>query len=315
MSELGSAAAPPYQPSPVAPPAPRRTLFGALEVLGAAACFSALPIFTIIATERGGASLETALAGRYLLGAVALLAVAGAAVRSKIPDGELWRMVLLGGMGQAVIAWLALSALAYLPAATMVFLFYTFPAWVAVIAAVRRTEPLTPMRIAALILALGGIWALVGSPWAGTLHPAGILLTLGAALTYAVYIPFIGSLQRNVGPVIASMYVSLGAGLTFLLGGLLSGRLTTISTTDAWIGIVGMAIVSTAAAFILFLRGLALLGPVRTAIVSTGEPFFVTILGVLVLDQPASRAILLGGALVATAVILIATAREKLPRQ
>jgi drug/metabolite transporter (DMT)-like permease len=147
------------------------------------------------------------------------------------------------------------------------------------------------------------------------LHPAGILLTLAAALTYAVYIPFIGSLQRNVGPVIASMYVSLGAGLTFLLGGLLTGRLTTISTTDAWIGIIGMAIVSTAAAFILFLRGLALLGPVRTAIVSTGEPFFVTILGVLVLDQPASRAILLGGALVAAAVILIATAREKLPRQ
>jgi drug/metabolite transporter (DMT)-like permease len=186
---------------------------------------------------------------------------------------------------------------------------------VAVIAAVRRTEPLTPMRIVALILALGGIWALVGSPWAGALHPAGILLTLAAALTYAVYIPFIGSLQRNVGPVIASMYVSLGAGLTFLLGGLLSGRLTTISTTDAWIGIVGMAIVSTAAAFILFLRGLALLGPVRTAIVSTGEPFFVTILGVLVLNQPASRAILLGGALVAAAVILIATAREKPPRR
>jgi drug/metabolite transporter (DMT)-like permease len=313
MSELGSAAAAPYEPSPGTSPVPRRTLFGALEVLGAAACFSALPIFTIIATERGGASLETALAGRYLLGAAALLALAGAAARLKIRQGELWRMVLLGGMGQAVIAWLALSALAYLPAATMVFLFYTFPAWVAVIAAVRRTEPLTPMRIVALILALGGIWALVGSPWAGALHPAGILLTLAAALTYAVYIPFIGSLQRNVGPVIASMYVSLGAGLTFLFGALLSGRLTTISTTDAWIGIVGMAIVSTAAAFILFLRGLALLGPVRTAIVSTGEPFFVTILGVLVLDQPASRAILLGGALVATAVILIATAREKPP--
>ncbi|MGI8844041.1 MAG: DMT family transporter [Gemmatimonadaceae bacterium] len=314
MSELGSAAAAPYEPSPGASPVPRRTLFGALEVLGAAACFSALPIFTIIATERGGASLETALAGRYLLGAVALLAIAGAAVRLKVERGELWRMVLLGGMGQAAIAWLALSALAYLPAATMVFLFYTFPAWVAVIAAVRRTEPLTPMRIVALVLALGGIWALVGSPWAGTLHPAGILLTLAAALTYAVYIPFIGSLQRNVGPVIASMYVSLGAGLTFLLGGMLSGRITTISTTEAWIGIVGMAIVSTAAAFILFLRGLALLGPVRTAIVSTGEPFFVTILGVLVLDQAASRAILLGGALVAAAVILIATAREQLPR-
>lgn len=312
-SELGASAPSPLvaptvaQPAP-APPIPRRTLFGALEILGAAACFSAIPVFSLIATERGGASLESVLVGRYALAALALLALAGRSARQPMARGDLARMVMLGGLGQAAVAFLALSALAFLPASTMVFLFYTFPAWVAVIAAVRRTERMSVRRVAALGLALGGIWALVGSPWAGELHPAGVVLTLAAALVYAIYIPFIGSLQRIAGPVVVSMYVSVGAALSILVLAGLAGRLTPIATAPAWFGTAALAVVSTALAFILFLRGLALLGPVRTAIVSTAEPFFVTVLALLVLDQPPSGATFLGGALVATAVVLIATA-------
>ena len=290
--------------------APRRTLAGTMEVVGAAACFSAIPIFTVLATVRGGASLESVLAGRYVIAALALLAIAGRVVLRPVDPGERWKLVVFGGIGQAAIAYLALSALRFLPAATMVFLFYTFPVWVAVIAAVRGTERLTPRRLAALGLAIGGIWALVGSPWAGALDPVGIALTLAAAMVYAVYIPVLESLQRNVGSVIASMYVSAGAAAVFLIAGGVAGRLTAIDTGLAWLGTIGLALVSTALAFILFLRGLALLGPVRTAIASTAEPFFVAILGALVLSQPASRATVLGGALVAAAVILIATARE-----
>lgn len=292
----------------------RPAILGTLEVIGAAACFSAIPIFTVLATERGGASLESVLAGRYVLAAIALLAIAGSAVRRPVAAGEIWRMILLGGTGQAAIAYLALSALRYLPAATMVFLFYTFPAWVALLAAARRTERLTPRRLLALALALSGIWALVGSPWAGTLHPLGIILTLAAAVVYALYIPLIGSLQRNVGPIVTSMWVSVGAAAVFVLLGVGTGRLSMIEAPVAWFGVAGLALISTAAAFILFLRGLAQLGAVRTAIASTAEPFFVAILGALVLNQSTSRATLLGGTLVASAVLLIATASER-PRE
>jgi drug/metabolite transporter (DMT)-like permease len=289
---------------------PRRTILGALEILGAAACFSAIPIFTVLATERGGASLETVLAGRYLLAALALLAIARATVRRSLAPGTLWRMTILGGLGQAAVAFLALSALEFLPASTMVFLFYTYPAWVAVIEAVRRTDALTGRRLLALALALGGIWALVGSPWSGSLHPIGITLTLASALVYAFYIPFIGTLQREAGPVVASMWVSVGAAGIFLLAGAVTGRLTALPTALAWFGTAGLAIVSTALAFILFLRGLSLLGSVRTAIVSTAEPFFVTVLGMLVLNEPPTGATLVGGGLVAGAVVLIATGRR-----
>ena len=58
-------------------------------------------------------------------------------------------------------------------------------------------------------------------------------------------------------------------------------------------------------AFVAFMRGLGLLGPVRTAIVSTVEPFFTAVLGAAVLAQPAGPATFVGGTLIAAAVLLV----------
>jgi drug/metabolite transporter (DMT)-like permease len=64
-------------------------------------------------------------------------------------------------------------------------------------------------------------------------------------------------------------------------------------------------VVSTAIAFLTLIKGLAVLGPVRTAIVATVEPFFTATLGVLVLANQLSASTLVGGILIAAAVLLI----------
>jgi drug/metabolite transporter (DMT)-like permease len=102
-----------------------------------------------------------------------------------------------------------------------------------------------------------------------------------------------------------SAYVAFGAATVHVIVGLVTGSLTLRLELAAWASIVGFAVVGTAIAFLLFLRGLAVLGPVRTAIVSTVEPFFTTLLGALVLAQPLPPSTLAGGALIAGAVILL----------
>src|SRR5207244_10857418 len=74
--------------------------------------------------------------------------------------------------------------------------------------------------------------------------------------------------------------------------------------------IAGLAIVSTAISFMLFLRGLKALGPVRTAILSTIEPFCTALLGASVLGQPLTKDTLLGGAFIAGAVVLLQLKNE-----
>ena len=75
-------------------------------------------------------------------------------------------------------------------------------------------------------------------------------------------------------------------------------------------GIAGLAVVSTAISFMLFLRGLKALGPVRTAIISTIEPFCTALLGASVLGQPLTKDTLLGGAFIAGAVVLLQLKNE-----
>lgn len=277
----------------------RATLLIALAACG----FGAIAILVTLGT-RTGAPLMTLLAGRFLLGAVVLGTIAGMA-RDLRFDRPAARVLTFGGVGQVLIAVVSLSALRYIPAATLSFLFYTYPAWVAVITRFRHSEPLTPIRLFALGLSLAGIFVMVGAPGAAALQPMGVGLALAAAVLYAIYIPMIGTLERGLPPVATATYMSAGAAIVLLIAGAVMGDITVDLHRTAWTAIVLLALVSTVLAFLGFLRGLRVLGPVRTAIVSTVEPFFTALMGAWLLDQPLTSTTLIGGAFIAAAVVLL----------
>ncbi|HEY2027266.1 MAG TPA: DMT family transporter [Gemmatimonadaceae bacterium] len=281
-----------------------RTTRATLLVLFSACCFGSISTFTTLAT-RTGVRLVDVLAWRYLIAAVLLIAVAGGVRAVVQPGRHAVRVVVLAGAGQAGIAFVSLSALRYIPVATLTFLFYTYPAWVAVIAAARGTERLTTRRVVALLLSLVGIALMVGTPGTGGLHPLGVLLALSSALLYAAYIPMIDYLGRGMAPAQTSTYASAGAAL--ILGGvaMAQGGLAIHMAPIAWTSIVLLAVVSTVLAFLAFLRGLAVIGPVRTAIVSTIEPFWTALLGSVVLAQMLGPRTLAGGVSIAAAVVLL----------
>jgi drug/metabolite transporter (DMT)-like permease len=279
----------------------------ALVAFGAC-CFGSIGVLTVLAT-RAGTSLHTVLAGRYLLGAL-LLGVAMFGARLRLAPRHAAAALLLGGGGQAAVAGLSLSSLAYIPAATLGFLFYTYPAWVAVFAVVRGSEHVDRRRVIALALSLAGIVVMVGSPWAAPMPLPGVLLALGSAVIYALYIPLIDRLQQGTTPAVVSAYISLGAGVIFAALAAIGGTLTLDLPAVSWLAIAILAAVCTALAFIVFLRGLAVLGPVRSAIVSTVEPFWTAVLGALVLSQPITPATIAGGALIAAAVLLLQLKRK-----
>ncbi|HMN08055.1 MAG TPA: DMT family transporter [Gemmatimonadaceae bacterium] len=275
-----------------------------LAVLGSAFAFSSTTIATIIAT-REGVPLSTVVTGRFLLAALLLAPLVGGWRALRLPRLHVRRLVVWGGIGQAVLNILNLSALDYIPAATTVFLFYTFPAWVAIFAAVRGTERVGRRRLAALVLSLAGIVVIVGSPGAEPIAPIGAALSLSAAVVYALYIPLLRQLQMGATPAIATFYIAVGVCL--FLGGYaaLRGQLAWPTAAPAVGAIAWLALVPTVIAFQLMLRGLETLGPVRTAIISTAEPFSAALLAALILGQPFTLPTMAGGALIAIAVLLL----------
>ena len=277
-----------------------------LLVAFSACCFGSIAILVTVAT-RAGARLVEVLSWRFLLAALLLAVIAGgpAVIRREARRGL--PLVLLAGGGQAAIGGLSLSALRYIPAATMIFLFYTYPAWVTVIAALRGKEPLTGSRLLALALSLGGIAVMVGVPGAATSSAAtpGVLLALAGALLYAMYIPMIDRLGRELSPAVTAAFATSGAAIILAMTAFATGEVGVGHPGIVWLMILLLAVVCTVVAFIAFLRGLAVIGPVRTAIVSTVEPFWGGLLASVVLAEPLGARTLTGGLLVAAAVVIL----------
>ena len=254
---------------------------------------------------RGGARLIDVLFWRFAIAAVLLVAVSGGLAAIRMPARRALQLGILTGGGQAAVAFVSLSALKFIPVATLTFLFYTYPTWVAVIAALRGSERLTMLRVIALALSLSGIALMVGLPGAGGLHPTGVALALLGALLYAFYIPMINQLGAGLEPSVTSTYAAGGAAVVLLAASALQGGLQFAMAPLPWAAIAVLAVLCTVIAFIAFLRGLAVIGPVRTGIISTAEPFWTALLGSVVLGQQLGPRTFAGGVLIAAAVVVM----------
>jgi len=278
----------------------RATLLIVLSALS----FGSISVLTVLVT-RAGVPLLTAMAWRYVIGAALLLAIIGFKQIGSIPRQRLAQLLLIGGFGQALITYLSLHALEYIPVGPLAFLFYTYPAWVALVAAMRRTEKLTSIRVIALTLALIGVTVMVGAPSTDKLNPIGVILALGSALLYSAYLPSLEHLQQGIPALVSTFLLVAGAAVTFVIAALFAHELYLPTTLPVWWNIVVLAVVSTVIAFSTLIKGLSVLGPVRTAIIATVEPFFTALLGVAVLENQLTITTLVGGILIAAAVLLI----------
>jgi drug/metabolite transporter (DMT)-like permease len=280
-----------------------------LLILFSAACFGSIGVLTVLATGHG-ARLIDVLFWRYAIATMLLVVVSGGLSAVRLPGRRVIPLLVFAGGGQATIAFVTLSALRYIPVATLTFLFYTYPAWVAVISALRGVERLTAPRAGALVLSLAGIALMVGTPGSGGLHPIGVALALSAGLLYALYIPMINHFGTGLRPAVTSAFAAGGAAIVLVIASLPDGGPRFDLEPMAWTPILTLAVLCTVIAFIVFLRGLAIIGPVRTAIISTVEPFWAALLGSVVLGQQLGPRTFAGGVLIAAAVIVLQLRRR-----
>jgi drug/metabolite transporter (DMT)-like permease len=280
----------------------RATVLIVISAIG----FGSISVLTVLSTGTG-APLITVMAWRFVIAAI-LLGIGGIGAQRSAwqltPGRRILQLIMIGGFGQTLITYLSLRALDYIPVAPLAFLFYTYPAWVAIIAAIRRSEKLTPIRIMALALALTGVAVMLGAP-TDNLNPLGVVLAIGSSMIYAVYLPTLEHLQERVPPMFATFLLITGAATGFLLAGVFANELFLPRIARLWVDILLLAVVSTVIAFSSLIRGLAILGPVRTSIVATIEPFFTTVLGVLVLRNQLGVSTIVGGSLIAIAILVI----------
>jgi drug/metabolite transporter (DMT)-like permease len=275
--------------------------FAVMLVLLSALGFGSAPLFAKLAYA-GGVSTSLLLALRFLL-AVMVLATAVWIKRIPLPRGRaLAGFVLMGALYTAQ-AQSYFTALLYASSGLVALLLYVYPVLVTLLALLLGWEKLNRRTLILLAVAMAGIAITLGGKLEG--QPLGIGLGLLAAAVYAVYILIGGRLTQGVDPLAATLVIlatcALGNGILAVAGGVELPHSAT-----AWLAIGAIALFSTVIAVTFFLVGIKHIGAAQASIISTLEPVITLFLGVTLLGESISASQLFGGALVLTAVILLA---------
>ncbi len=227
--------------------------------------------------------------------------------------GKLGLCLVLGVINSGLPFALYSVAAQLVPAGYSAIFNATTPMMGVLIGALFFAEELTLAKIIGVFSGLGGVALLmrIGPVPFDTELLLGALACLGATACYG----FGGFLTRrwiNQGEGLDSEVVAfgsqLGAALCLLpLFGLSLLNAPPVNWGDStvWLSLLGLGLVCTAFAYILYFRLLADIGPVKTLTVTFLIPPFGVLWGVIFLDEPLSWAYVQGGALIALALWLI----------
>jgi drug/metabolite transporter (DMT)-like permease len=260
--------------------------------------------YLLIKVAVGGVSPPVLVLARVGIGAALLLPIA-------IRRRELsvlrpyWPWLALFATVEMIVPWLLLSeAETRLASSLSGLLIASVPILVAVLSRFTgRRDRLTPARWTGLLVGLGGVALLVGGGAGGA--PSAVAEVLTVALCYAIG-PLIAARKLSELPPLGMTASCLAfAAVVYAPFAALTWP-SAVPAGKVLAALLGLAVLCTAIAFLLFFALIAEAGPARATVITYVNPAVAVALGVLVLGEKltASMAVafvlILGGSVLAT---------------
>ena len=194
----------------------------------------------------------------------------------------------------------------HLPSSTSGLLVAAVPIFSALLAWLTRSGDrlTTAIRWAGLAVGLAGV-ALLAGPGAGRGSVVPVLEVLGTALGYSIG-PLIANRKLSGLPPVAVNTVCLGAAAIVYAPFAALTWPKHVPSAEVLAALAALGVVCTAAAFLIFFRLIAEVGPARATVITYVNPAVAVALGVLVLGEHLTAAIgvsfvlILGGSVLAT---------------
>lgn len=246
---------------------------------------------------------------RFSLAAIVLLGLLRWREGSiRIAPRELAPIALLGVLGFGIYQILWTTALQSISAGDSALLIAATPVMTAMLAVVAGSDVLTPAKLAGALVSFAGVGIVVageqGLDLGGSL--VGDLLTLTAALLWAVYTAFGAPILRRHSPLRTTTWAIVAGALVLAPPGLAELRATDLAQVgpDAWAGVLFSAVLPAALANVVVFHAVRLLGPTRITAFQFLVPAFAVVLAFVFLDEPIRLAQIAGGAVIVLGVAL-----------
>ncbi|MBA3874864.1 MAG: DMT family transporter [Anaerolineae bacterium] len=292
---------------------------GLLLILIAASGYSFFAIFTKFIYDNSTFNPLDILVWRFLVATpITWLAIAWMKRKQPVSYGSHMPRSRLLGMGLlfGVVAMVAFFAVERLPVSLYTVLIYTYPALVA-IGAILFGEHLSGRAWSALGLTLIGVVLTVPNLFQGFggVDPLGVVLVLVNAATYAVYILLSNRVLRGVTDLSMASAWSITGSFIYVLAVIairaLQGGSTTIPPNlNVWLGLLGLAVVSTVIPIFAFYAGMHRLGAPRAAIISMIEPVLTLLWAVIIRHENLQIIQILGAVFILISVVLLQLQRD-----
>ena len=183
------------------------------------------------------------------------------------------------------------------------------PSIVFLFAASAWGERVTPLKIAGLIVSLAGAVVVLSQGNPARLFVTGFntgeLWVLGCVLSWVSYTLLGRALMGRIAALAATAYSTWAGTLMLVVYAFVRRTPSPEWSLNVWLAAGFLGLGGTTIAFLLYLRGLAHIGPARTSIFINLVPVFGVIFSALVLREGTGLATLGGGALVIAGVRML----------
>ncbi|MBQ9859709.1 MAG: EamA family transporter [Clostridia bacterium] len=194
-------------------------------------------------------------------------------------------------------------------------LLYTSPVFVMLLSLPLFGEKITGRKVVSLIMTVAGCVLVSGVFAAGSsFTKEGVLYGIGAGFGYALYSIFTRYAIRHG---YESMTITTYTFLVATVGGVLLtdfGEIVTATVAggaNLWLLLVGYAVVTTIAPYLLYTNGLRHIENSKAAVMAAVEPACATLLQIVVLRTFPGPVAMVGILLVLTAIVVLNTGRKR----
>jgi drug/metabolite transporter (DMT)-like permease len=225
-----------------------------------------------------------------------------------LPRRDLVAILGLGAVGFGAYQILWTTGLTTVPAGDSALLIATTPVLVALLSVVARSDVLTPVKLAGVVISFVGVVVVIGSGPGFTLGNsiAGEAITLAAAVCWSAYTAFGAPFVRRHSPLRATAWATVAG--TLVLAPLAFFQLAGMDHIPLGLDVLGAILYSGMLAAgvsnVIVLNGVKVVGPTRTAALQFLVPALAVVLAFVFLREEIRPGQVLGGAIILGGVLI-----------
>lgn len=219
------------------------------------------------------------------------------------------RLLFLGMLGNGVYQVLFILGIVRSSVATAALIIASTPAFIAILGRLRGTEHLSRRNWLGIgCQLLGASTVVLGSSQAGQGEDTilGAVLILTASITWAFYSVSLQKVTEGIHTMQIGAWTALGGSIVLVIVGLPALVSAPWGTLPAglWWAVLYSGVFAMVVAYLMYYRGLRVLGPTRTAVYSNLQPLFAGIVAYIALHEVPTPLQFAGAVLVVSGLLL-----------